>query len=164
MSTADRPPATTITHRYPWSGEELAIITTFLLTPPLVTVALWGPDGPPVVLAVTLHLFGLGAAVALYLLGRRRKNASRVTATLTGSRLTVTGGRVKASRGDLATAVSVSTATMGPETVLVVELARGALLVPGRIVDHPTLAAALDRHLVRGRARLSAEARDLLDA
>lgn len=164
MSPAAHPTPTTITHRYPWSGEELAIIATFVLTPPLVTVALGGPGGTSLVLALTLHVFGLGVALGLYLLGRHRKNASRVTATLTGSSLLVSGGRVRASRGDLATAVSACTTIMGPETVLVVELTRGAVLVPGRIVRHPALAAVLDTHLVRGRAALSSEARDLLDA
>ena len=164
MTTAERSTGTTITHRYPWSGEELAIIATFLLTPPLVTAALRGPDGPPVLAAVVLHVLGWSAAFGLYLLGRRRKDASRVTATLTGSRLTVSGGRVKASAGDLSTAVGATTTTLGPETVLVVELARGAVMVPGRIVRDPTLAGALDRHLVRGGASLSPAARELLAA
>jgi hypothetical protein len=162
MATVESTARTTISHRYPWSGEELAIIATFVLTPPVVTAVLWRSGGPPVVLAVTMHVLGWSAALALYVLGRRRKNASRVTATLTGSRLTVAGGRVKASAGDLSTAVRASTTTMGPETVLVVELSAGAVMVPGRIVRDPALAAVLDRHLLHGPASLSAGAHDLL--
>ena len=52
---------------------------------------------------------------------------------------------------------------MGPETVLVVELRDGAVLVPGRIVGNPALAAVLDRHVVHGGTRLSHGARELLN-
>ena len=53
---------------------------------------------------------------------------------------------------------------MGPETVLVVELSAGAVMVPGRIVRDPALAAVLDRHLLHGPASLSAGAHELLTA
>lgn len=163
MSLADATGPATISHRYPWSGEELAIITTFALGPSAITVALWASAPRPWVLPLVLHAIGLSVAAGLFVLGRRRKNASRVTATLTGSRLAVRGGRVKASTGDLATAVSASTTRMGPETVLVVELRDGAVMVPGRILRDPALAAVIDRHLVHGGTRLSHGARELLD-
>lgn len=155
-------PATTITHRYPWSHEEVAIIAFFALSTPAVTALLWTAGRRPVVLTFVLTALGLAVAAGLYVLGSRRKQASAVSATLTGSSLSVTGGRVKRSRGDLATAVGASTTTMGPETVLVVQLTEGTVLVPGRIVRNATLSAVLGQHLVGDQASLTPGARTLL--
>lgn len=158
--------AATITHRYAWSGEERAILAVFALGPTVTTLALaQGAGGVDTVLAVVLHVVGLSAAAGLFALGSKRKNRSRITAVLTGTRLQVDGGRVQRSRGDIAGTRTVETIRLGPETVLVLTDDHNAQLrVPVRIVNDPALAPVLREHLDRDGVNLSPLARTLVHA
>jgi hypothetical protein len=163
-STASSAAPRTITHRYAWSGEERAILAVFVLGPTVTTLALArGAGGVDTVLAVVLHVVGLGAAAGLFALGSRRKNRSRISAVLTGTRLEVHGGRVQRSRGDIAGTRTVETIRLGPETVLVLTNDHNAQLrVPARIAIDPALAPVLRRHLNRDGVNLSPLARTLV--
>lgn len=153
----------TITHRYPWTGEERLILAVLLLGPAAVTLWQVSRSGFDPVTASVLHVIGLGAAAALWRLGARRKNRSAISATLRGTRLEVSGGRVKASRGDIAGTRAVTTQQLGPETVLVLTRAGGAAVkVPTRITDDPQLAAVLREHLLRDGVSADDEAREIL--
>ena len=162
-STASSAPKT-ITHRYPWSGEERAILAVFTLGPTVATLALArGAGGVDTVLAVVLHVIGLGSAAGLWALGSKRKNRSRITAVLTGTRLQVDGGRVQRSRGDIAGTRTVETIRLGPETVLVLTNGHNAQLrVPARIATDPALASVLREHLDRDGVNLSPLAQTLI--
>ncbi len=158
--TAD---ATTIRHRYPWSLEERGSIAVLVVGPAVLAALFgWWRDWPS--MAVGTSVAGLLAAAALFRLGSRRKNRSAISARLTGTRLEVTGGRVKSSKGDIAGARVVVVERMGPETVLVLGgSASGPLRVPMRIAVHPDLARVLRRELLHDGVAVSAEARDLLE-
>jgi hypothetical protein len=153
---------TTITHRYPWSLEERAVIAALVVAPPAITAWLTARDGFNPVLAAVLFVVGWAAAFGLYRLGAGRKNSSRVTATLRGTRLEVHGGRVKQSRGDIAGTREVVTEQVGPETVLILTGPGGTLKVPMRIATHVALAAVLREHLVKDGVHLDDGAKVVL--
>ena len=154
--------ATTITHRYPWTVEELGSIVFLLLAPPAACFALgwWSRD---LVIALVVTVAGALAAAGLYRLGARRKKKSEVTGVLTGTRLVVSGGRVGSSRGDIAGTRAATTLTLGPETVLVLASRDGgSLRVPMRLAADEALRAVLRQHVRRDGVELSADARDAL--
>jgi hypothetical protein len=127
------------------------------------TVAFALLDDVTTFVAVVLHLCGLAAAVALYELGSTRKDASTVEAELTGTVLQVTGGRVKRSRGDIASTRDAHTQEIGPETVLVLSGTGSApLRVPTRIAADPALAPVLRESLLRGDVVLPDDARRII--
>jgi hypothetical protein len=153
---------TTVTHRYPWSLEELSVLAVLAVAP--VGVLLWrGTDELPLVAVVTAACWV--AFAGLVRLGHRRKSRSRVTATLDGTRLVVSGGRVGSSRGDVAGTRRVSVVTKGPETVLQLTHRTGALLeVPTRVSGDPRLAAVLREHLRAAGVEVDEDARRHVEA
>lgn len=103
-ANADQP-IVEFAHRYPWRGEEIAIIATLLTLPALAVTVLgaWGTGT-----AITVAVF---AAFGLYLchLGKSRKDRSALRATVQGTLLRVepTGSGKYGSSGDLADMVVV---------------------------------------------------------
>ncbi|GAB2682242.1 hypothetical protein [Thalassiella azotivora] len=162
MRTTTPANPTTITHRWPWTGEELAIVGVLALAP-LAVLAWRGTEALflPVVVAACCW----PAAVALVRLKVVRRRRSQVTAVLDGTRLTVSGGRVGSSRGDVAGTSRVSVQRKGPETVLQLTHRSGALLeVPTRVTAHPALAAVLREHLTAPGVRVDDGAAALVEA
>ena len=155
---------TAITHRYPWSLEERVVIAALVVAPPAITAWLTLRDGFNPVLAAVLCGVGWAAAFGLYRLGAGRKNSSRVSATLRGTRLEVHGGRVKQSRGDIAGTREVVTEHVGPETVLILTGPGGTLKVPMRIATHDVLAPVLREHLLKDGVSLDDDAKVLVAA
>lgn len=155
---------TTITHRYPWTVQEMVIIAVLVVGPAAMVLWLDMLAEGDHVQAGLLQVAGLAAAAALYRLGSRRKQASAIRAVLDGTRLVVDGGRVKHSSGDVAGTRTVTAEQMGPETVLALTRGDGdRLKVPMRIAHHPALRGVLQRHLSSETVRVSPEARELLD-
>lgn len=156
--------ATTVTHRYPWTGEERAIIAVLVLAP--VVLGAWRLTGAGLgPAAVVLLVVCWSAAAALYRLGARRKRRSQVTVVLHGTRLTVTGGRVGRSTGDLTGTKTVGVQKAGPETLLVLTgTGPSALRVTTRVTGHPAIAPVLREHLLACGVVLSDDARSIVES
>lgn len=165
-------------HQYPWRRQE--IITLAALTGlPVVVVGLLvtrhAGGGTVVGLGGPVAVFCWGMAAYAARLGWTRKRRSRIEGTLTGTRLSFTGGRFRGDDGDLAEHTHVALRSAGPEQGLVFSHAGDGrcpdpeMVVPLRLVrqnagGHDDLSATLHRLLDDGSRTVTPQARTALGA
>ncbi len=145
-------------HRYPWSVEEIAILTVLELT--AIGAAGWAflgeRTGGQFAFGVVVAVMCLGLSVYLFLLGTSRKRRSEIVGTLSADHFRFSGGRFDSSEGSLAGFGNLRVRTQGPEKALVFSASTengpdDEVVVPLRLVranahGRAELVAALQRN------------------